>query len=250
MKLLIPLKTVTRYFLYFAQELSNGGIPTTIIAASEAAREGKRLFPNFEWIEQERNITGYPELVIGEVVASLNSNWFLRLDSDEWISPEMIRKISATTASLDKSVVYGFERRWIGISPIDGKVAYRNYGRMYWKKSSIHDTSVSLHDQNYRLFHSDYVYQSRTLHGVGVVGGTYGSLEQFGPIYHLDWLINLKNKAKIQSSQLSRFSIMNFNNFNDVYSCEDSSDAGEWKFDENLNYITDTLITMHNKEKK
>jgi hypothetical protein len=121
---------------------------------------------------------------------------------------------------------------------------------MYWKKSSIHDTSVSLHDQNYRLFHSDYVYPSRTLHGVGVVGGTYGSLEQFGPIYHLDWLINLKNKAKIQSSQLSRFSIKNFNNFNDVYSCEDSPDAGEWKFDENLNYITDTLITMHNKEKK
>jgi len=250
MRLLVPLKTITPYFSYFAQTLSNEEIPTTIIATRDAARDGGRLFPKFEWIEQGTNVGGYPELIIGEVIASLNSDWLLRLDSDEWLSPETIQKISAITPELDKSVIYGFERRWVGISPVDGKVAYRNYGRMYWKKSSIHETSVLLHDQNYRLFHSDYVYPSKTLHGVGVVGGTYGSLERFGPIYHLDWLIQPKNKAKIQSSLLSRFSTTNFDVFDDVYGCKNTEDAGEWKHDDNLKSIADFLTTMQHKESK
>ena len=250
MRLLIPLKIITPYFSYFAQELINGEIAATIVATSQAARDGERLFPKFEWVEQGTTVVGYPELIIGDIIASRNSDWWLKLDSDEWMSPETIQQISVTTLSLDKSVIYGFERRWVGVNPIDGKVSYRNYGRMVWKNSSVYPTSVSLHDQNYRLFHSDYVYPSRTLHGAGVVGGTYGSLEQFGPIYHLDWLIHPKNKAKNQSNQLSRFSINKFTSFDDVYACKDSADAGVWKYDENLDYVEDFLTTMHNKEKK
>ena len=249
MRLLIPLKSITPYFSYFAQQLINGEIAATIVATSEAARDGERLFPKFDWVEQVTNVAGYPELMIGEIIASLNSDWWLRLDSDEWMSPGIIQQISVTTRSLDKSVIYGFERRWVGVNPINGKVSYRNYGRMFWNKPSVHETSVSLHDQNYRLFHSDYVYPSRTLHGVGLVGGTYGSLQQFGPIYHLDWLIQPKNKAKIQSNQLSSFSMTNFESFDDVYACKDSADAGQWKHDDDLDCVEDFLTTMYNKEK-
>lgn len=249
MRLLIPLKTITPFFSYFAQKLINEQITATIVATNEAARDGEKLFPEFEWVVQGTSVAGYPELIIGEIISSLDSNWWLRLDSDEWMSPETIRLISVATRSLDKSVIYGFERRWVGANPVDGKVSYRDYGRMFWSKPSVHATSVPLHDQNYRLFHSDYVYPSRTLHGVGVVGGTYGSLEQFGPIYHLDWLIQPKQKAKVQSSQLSKFSIKNYESFDDVYACKDSADASEWKHDKNLDYVADFLTTMQKKEK-
>lgn len=228
MKVLMPLRTLTPYFEYFASLLDQQGLEMVIVTTRESHSAGIQQFPNFEWHIQPSGIGGYPEIFLGELISKLDSSWYLRLDSDEWMDPEKVQALSEKTKTLDKSVVYGLERAWVGKFPNSNELAVKNFGRLYWNKKSNHESSLRLHDQNYRLFHSDYTYPSRTLHGTGIVGGTYGSITSCGPIFHLDWLLHEREKTKNQSTKLSKFSIQNYDAFNDIYQAVDTLDSEPW----------------------
>lgn len=247
MKIVIPVLGINTYTQRYTNLLIDQGNSVTFICPNEYFLRNSELVERADFIIQESVIRGYPELNLGQGLMNLESGWYLRLDSDEWLPSVRMKTLDNLIPYLNKSCCYGFARDWVWNS--NGIFGITRYKRMFWENEFRSSGSVSLHDQNYRLFHRDYIYPKRSLHSSGWFSGSYSSIIEIGSIYHLDWVMNSRAKAKNQANELDDFTLTDFSIFDDVYQhikTKDSVDLPMRIDTEELEYLLEGIINEKN----
>lgn len=223
---MIPVLAINVYTQKYTNLLIDSGHNVTFICPQEYYAKNSELVARANFIVENSAVAGYPELNLGNSLLTIESDWYLRLDSDEWIPSAHLTTLDRLLPYLDKSCCYGFTRDWVCFK--NGIFKLVRYKRMFWKSQFSIPGAALLHDQNYRLFHRDYIYPKRSLHSNGWFSASYNSITEAGPIYHLDWILNSKIKFKKQGRALSEFSLTDFSEFEDVYNQENSKDSEEF----------------------